>query len=88
MMSHCSAGFGDSSGCPTTDRSVASDAAAVYRWILKRRTSADSAADAEGVSETHGPAEECSHQQVAAGTPVIIWGHSLDTEFVVKQLDF
>ena len=87
MMSHCSAGFGDSSGSPTTDRSVASDAAAVYRWILEHRTSAASAADAEGDCEAHEPAEEGSHQQVAAGAPVIIWGHSLGTGCVVK-LDF
>ncbi|MCP6756570.1 hypothetical protein NL533_33595, partial [Klebsiella pneumoniae] len=34
-----SAGFGDSSGDPTSDRSIVSDAEAIYRWILERRKS-------------------------------------------------
>lgn len=77
-----SAGFGDSSGNPTSDRSIVSDAEAIYRWILERRKSAAVNTHLERDGQELKTADSGARPQGATGSPIILWGQSFGTGFV------
>lgn len=92
-------GYGDSSGHPTSEQAVVSDALSVYRWIV--RCHRDNVGVPVGASESgpefgpetvsgsemsRGRIEDGATSETAAtsaGAPVIVWGHSLGTGYIL-----
>ena len=91
-MSFSFKGYGDSSGSPTSEQAVVSDALAVYRWIVQHcrtENAGEGAPAAEPIPEATSPAHvahivrmEEGAASEAIGAPVIVWGHSLGTGYV------
>ena len=91
-MSSSFKGYGDSSGSPTSEQAVVSDALAVYRWIVQRCRTENAGAGGpaaepipEATSLAHGAhiarmGEGAAPE--AGGAPIIVWGHSLGTGYV------